>query len=111
MSGEPISQRAAGHVADFNHRVRSGDWAGFADRFTPGATMRFVGVPAGPFAGREAIAAAYAAQPPSDTLTVSRAVSSGDVDQVWYSWDSGGTGSMTLRWREGLVAELTITFD
>jgi steroid delta-isomerase len=110
MSVEPISQRAAEHVAAFNHSVRSGDWATFADRFTSHATVRFAGVPAGPFNGREAIAAGYAAQPPSDTLTVSRAVSSGDVDELWFAWDHGGTGTMTLRWSAHLIAELTVTF-
>jgi hypothetical protein len=63
MSNEPISQRAAEHVAAFNNSVRSGDWAAFADRLTSDATMRFAGVPAGPFNGREAIAAGYASQP------------------------------------------------
>ena len=111
MSDELISQRAAEHVAAFNHSVRSGDWAGFADRFTPDATMRFVGVPAGPFTGREAISAGYASQPPSDTLTVSRAVSSGDVDELWFAWDNGGAGTMTLRCSGDLIAELTVTFS
>ena len=110
MSQEPISQRAAEHVAAFNRSVRSGDWAAFADRFTPDATMSFVSVPAGPFNGRDAIAAGYASQPPSDTLTVSRAVSSGDVDELWFAWDNGGTGTMTLRWSAHLIAELTVTF-
>ena len=110
MSNEPISQRAAEHVAAFNHSVRSGDWAAFADRFTSDATMRFVGVPAGPFNGRDAIAAGYASQPPSDTLAVSRTVSCGDVDELWFAWDSGGTGTMTLRWSAHLIAELTVTF-
>lgn len=111
MSEQPISQRAARHVAAFNHSVRSGNWADFADRFTPDATMRFAGVPAGPFAGRAAIAAAYASQPPSDTLTVTRAVSAGEVDELWFSWDNGGTGTMTLRWHADLIAELTVTFS
>jgi steroid Delta-isomerase len=110
MRREPLSQRAADHVAAFNRSVRSGDWASFADRFTPDATMRFVGVPAGPFSGREAIAAGYASQPPSDTLTVSRAVSRGDVDELWFAWDNGGTGIMTMRWSAHLVAELTVAF-
>jgi steroid Delta-isomerase len=110
MSEEPISPRAAGHVAAFNHSVRSGNWAAFAARFTPDATMRFAGVPAGPFTGRDAIAAGYADQPPSDTLTVSRAVTSGDVDELRFTWDHGGTGTMTLRWSGDLVAELTVTF-
>ena len=112
MSDEPISERAARHVAAFNDCVRSGDWGGFAARFTPDATMRFVGVPAGPFTGREAIAAGYASQPPTDTLTVTRGVSSGDVDELWFAWDSSATtGTMILRWSGDLIAELTVTFD
>jgi steroid delta-isomerase len=110
ISQQPISQRAAEHVAAFNHSVRSGDWPGFADRFTPDATMRFVGVPAGPFYGRAAIAAGYATQPPTGTLTVSRAVSSGATDELRFAWDDGGTGTMTLRWSGRLIAELTVTF-
>jgi hypothetical protein len=108
---DPISERAARHVAAFNDSVRSGDWAAFADRFTSDATMRFIGVPVGPFTGREAIAAGYATQPPSDTLTVTRAVASGDIDRLWFAWDSGGTGEMTLHWRDGLIAELTVAFS
>jgi hypothetical protein len=108
---DPISERAARHVAAFNDCVRSGDWAAFAGRFASDAVMRFTGVPVGPFTGREAIADGYAAQPPSDTLTVTRAVASGDIDRLWFAWDSGGTGEMTLHWRDGLIAELTVTFS
>lgn len=111
MSEEPISERAARHVAAFNDSVRSGDWAAFADRFTPDATMRFTGIPVGPFTGREAIAVGYATQPPSDTLTVTRGVSSGDVDELWFAWDNGSTGTMILRWSDDLIAELTVTFS
>ena len=111
MSAEPISQRAAEHIGAFNHSVRSGEWADFAGRFTPDATMRFVGIPAGPFTGREAIAAGYASQPPTGTLTVTRGVSSGDVDELWFAWDgSAATGMMILRWSGDLIAELTVTF-
>jgi hypothetical protein len=111
MSGEPISERAARYVAAFNNGARSGEWADFARRFMPDATMRFAGIPVGPFTGREAIAAAYASQPPSDTLTVVRSVSSGDVDELWFACDSSSaTGTIALRWIGGLVAELTVTF-
>ncbi len=112
MSGEPIGDRAARHVAAFNSSVRSGQWADFAGRFTPDATMRFVGLPVGPFTGREAIAAGYASQPPSDTLTVTKVVSSGDVDKLWFAWDSSSNaGTMILRWSGDLIAELTVTFS
>jgi steroid delta-isomerase len=111
MREEPISQRAAEHVAAFNDSVRSGDWKDFAGRFAPDATMRFVGIPAGPFTGREAIATGYASQPPSDTLTVTRAVSSGNVDELWFAWDNGSSGTMILRWSGDLLAELTVTFS
>jgi hypothetical protein len=74
--------------------------------------MCFVGIPVGPFTGREAIAAAYASEPPSDTLTVTRGVSSGDVDELWFTWDSSTTtGTMVLRWAGDLVAELTVAFS
>jgi steroid Delta-isomerase len=112
MSDAAISDRAAGNVVAFNDAVRSGEWAEFAGRFTADATMRFVGVPVGPFTGREAIAAGYASQPPSDTLTVTRAASSADVDELWFAWDSSGaTGTMTLRWNGDLIDELTVTFS
>jgi steroid Delta-isomerase len=111
MSEEPISERAAKHVAAFNDSVRSGDWAAFSERFTPDATMRFIGVPVGPFTGREAIAAGYATQPPSDTLAVTRGISSGDVDELWFAWDSGSTGTMILRWSGDLIAELIVIFS
>jgi steroid Delta-isomerase len=111
MSDAAISDRAAKHVAAFNATVRSGEWAEFAGRFTADATMRFVGVPVGPFTGREEIAAGCASQPPSDTLTVVRAVSSTDVDELWFAWDSSGaTGTMTLRWNGDLIDELSVAF-
>jgi steroid Delta-isomerase len=112
MNEMPVSERAARHVAAFNDTVRSGAWADFAARFTQDATMRFVGIPVGPFTGREAIAAEYASQPPTDSLTVTRGVCSGDIDELWFAWDtSSGTGTMILRWNGDLIAELTVAFD
>jgi steroid Delta-isomerase len=112
MSSEPIRERAARHLAAFNDSVRSGEWAQFAERFAPDATMRFVGVPVGPFTGRKEIAAAYVSQPPSDTLTVTRNVSSGDVDELWFAWDNTGTtGTMILRWNGDLITELIVAFS
>jgi steroid Delta-isomerase len=106
-----IPARVADHAVAFNAAVRSGDFGEFATTFAPDAVMRFVGVPAGPFAGREAIAAAYAAQPPDDTLTVRSVSTEGDTDTVRFDWDRGGGGTMVVRWHDGLVADLTVSFD
>jgi steroid delta-isomerase len=105
------TDRVGRHVDAFNDAVDTGDWQRFTERFTADATMSFVGVPAGPFRGREAIAAAYVAQPPTETMTVSSVESAGDVDTVAFRWKSGGTGTMTLVWGGDLVADLVVSFD
>jgi ketosteroid isomerase-like protein len=61
---------AARHVETFNAAVSSGDYHALVELFADDASLEFAGVPVGPFEGRAAIAAAYAAQPPSDTMTV-----------------------------------------
>lgn len=105
---------AVAHVSAFNTAVRSGDWDAFAARFAADATLAFVGPPVGPFAGRDAIAAAYAAQPPDDTISIAGAVTAeGDETVVPYRWDAtGATGTLRIRASpDGLVDALTVTFD
>ena len=58
------------HVELFNQGVRSGDFAPMLEQFTEDAELVFEGVPAGPFHGKETIAAAYAANPPDDEVDV-----------------------------------------
>jgi steroid Delta-isomerase len=111
MTGREVPARIAEHAAAFNAAVRSGDWRSFADRFAPEATMRFIGVPAGPFVGRAAIAQAYAEKPPTDTLTVRGVESTGGVDTAFFRWSSGGGGVMRLTWEGSYVARLDVTFD
>ena len=71
------------HVERFNEAVRSGDYAPMLEAFAPDAEMVFEGVPAGPFVGREAIAAAYAAQPPTDEVLLLGADSGGGGRRPW----------------------------
>lgn len=99
------------HVARFNTAVTTGDWAVFLAALHPDAVMAFIGPPAGPFRGREAIAAAYAAQPPDDTIEIHGVRSDGSRDVITFAWSRGGTGTLTLLRRDGLVAEMTIAFD
>lgn len=111
MTNQEVPARIVQHVAAFNAAVHSGDWRSFGDRFTPDATMRFVGVPAGPFVGRAAIAQAYAEQPPTDTLTILRVDSADEVDTAFFAWSAGGGGVMRLAWEGQLVAGLDVQFD
>jgi hypothetical protein len=99
------------HVASFNAAVLSGDFTGFVRRFHPEAVMTFVGPPVGPLTGRAEIAAAYTARPPDDTMEISSVRTEGDDELIAFRWSGGGTGTMRLRRRDGLVAELTVVFD
>jgi len=74
--------------------------------------MEFVGVPAGPFQGRDEIAAAYRDSPPDDTMAVRSVDPGGTSDVVRFAWTAGGSGTMTLEWTpDGLVRELVVVFD
>ena len=53
------------HVERFNAGVRSGDFGPMVAAFAEDAELVFEGILVGPFAGREAIGEAYAAQPPA----------------------------------------------
>jgi steroid Delta-isomerase len=103
--------RVERHVAAFNAAVASGDWSGFAARFTLDAQLAFEGVPAGPFRSRETIAAAYENQPPTDTMRALDVDTDGTADTVRFAWTRGGTGTMRLTWEGDLVASLVVAFD
>lgn len=104
-------ERVVRHVDAFNEAVRNGDWAHFAERFSDDALLDFVGVAAGPFRGRDAIAAAYDEQPPTDTLVPTEVAPDGVADVCRFRWSTGGSGRMRLLWRGDLVAELVVSFD
>jgi steroid Delta-isomerase len=105
------TDRAKEHAERFNAAVRSGDWAAFADGFAVDARMEFVNVPAGPFVGQTAIAAAYRDNPPEDTLEVRSVSSDDDLDVIEFDWTRGGAGVMALTWTPGgLVSRLVVEF-
>jgi steroid Delta-isomerase len=102
------------HVERFNEGVRSGDFGPMVDAFTEDAELRFEGVPAGPFAGREAIAQAYREQPPDDEVEILGAEERQDgVVVARYAWKREGgkqAGEMLLTPRDGQIARLVVTF-
>jgi steroid delta-isomerase len=99
------------HVASFNAAVRTGDFTSFMRLFHPDAVMTFVGPPAGPFAGRDTIAEAYAAQPPDDTMEILSVSTQEAAEVIAFRWSRGGTGTMRIHRRDGLIISLTVTFD
>jgi hypothetical protein len=102
------------HVERFNRGVRSGDFEPMLAAFAPDAEMVFEGVPAGPFRGLEAIAAAYAAQPPTDeVLLLGPARDEDGVTVGDYAWATEGVraGRMLLSARDGLITRLVVTFE
>ena len=101
---------AEAHVASFNAAVHSGDFTAFVQHFAPDAVMTFVGPPVGPVIGRDAIAAAYAAQPPDDTMEIVSVRTEGDAEVIAFRWSRGGAGTMRIRRRAGLIAELAVAF-
>ena len=104
----------AEHVERFNEAVRSGNYEPMLAAFARDAEMRFEGVPVGPFAGRDAIAAAYAQQPPDDEVVLlAEPRLEGDTEESDYAWKSEGkrAGRMILTARDGKIARLVVTFE
>ena len=115
--GDALVAFAARHVETFNEAVRSGDFVPLVALFADDATLEFAGVPVGPFVGREAMAEAYAARPPTDTMTVHdvRLAEDGTVVEP-FTWtvDAGTrtrSGEMRLVARDGLIHRLVVAFD
>jgi hypothetical protein len=107
-----LDTAARQHCRLFNASFRSGDWASFVATFADDARMAFTNIPAGPYSGRAAISAAYAENPPTDTMSIhSVELLDTDTARVRFAWDAGGGGTMVIRWRGDQVADLAITFD
>jgi steroid Delta-isomerase len=112
MTGEELLRH---HVASFNAGVHSGDWSPMVASFAPEATMEFTGIPLGAFQGRDAIAAAYAEQPPDDELVL-LAVEDEEDDVVRgrYAWASDpdrDAGGLELERDGDLIRRLVVHYE
>jgi steroid Delta-isomerase len=103
------------HMELFNQGVRSGDFAPMLEHFTEDAELVFEGVPAGPFRGKDTIAAAYASNPPDDEVDVLSSEQAADGTIVAkYAWRANGgrpAGRMILTPRGEQIARLVVTFE
>jgi RimJ/RimL family protein N-acetyltransferase len=102
------------HVERFNTGVRTGDWSPMLEGFDEAAELEFRGVPVGPFAGKEAIAAAYRARPPDDELHVLEQRERDGCLEARYAWlaePDVAAGELFLTPERGTIRKLVVTFD
>jgi hypothetical protein len=99
------------HIDRFNTAVSTGDWSTVLATLHPDAVMTFVGPPVGPFVGRDAIAEAYATNPPNDTMRALEVSSDGQADIIHFEWSRGGTGTLTIHRDAYQITSLLIRFD
>jgi RimJ/RimL family protein N-acetyltransferase len=102
------------HLLRFNEGVRTNDWEQMLELFADDGELVFEGVPAGPFSGREAIAAAYDAQPPDDQIVTLRVDAGTEDVTALYAWrrePATVAGRMVLTPRGDRIARLLVTFE
>jgi steroid Delta-isomerase len=78
-----------------------------AAAFSEDAELVFEGIPVGPFAGRDAIAEAYRAQPPDDEIVLL----GGDGTYAWANEPEIPAGQMFLTERDGEIVRLVVRYD
>ena len=102
------------YVARHNQGVRTGDWEALGECFAEDALVEFEGVPVGPFAGRDAIVAAYRERPPDDEVRVLEAAETQGGVEACYSWavaPERRAGRMLLTLRGAMIERLVVTVE
>jgi hypothetical protein len=97
-------------VETFNHGVRTGDWTPMLELFAEDAELEFVGIPVGPFRGRDAIGEAYRTQPPDDEIVVLDDRGSSAV-YAWAQAPGRRAGELDIEERDGEIARLRILYE
>jgi steroid delta-isomerase len=98
------------HVARFNEGVRTGDFEPMLAHFADDAELVFVGVPAGPYHGIDAIRRAYRDQPPDDVIEVLEVTEDPDDVACTFRWSRGGSGTMRLSPLGGRILRVVVAF-
>jgi RimJ/RimL family protein N-acetyltransferase len=102
------------YVARHNQGARTGDWEAIGECFAEDARLEFEGVPVGPFAGRDAIVAAYRERPPDDEVRVLDAAETAGGVEARYSWavaPERQAGRMLVTLRGAAIERLVVTFE
>ena len=99
------------HVAGFNEGVRTGDWSAMLEQLADDAELEFVGIPVGPFVGKDAIAEAYRSQPPDDELVVLEKLGDDAVVYAWADEPIRPAGELHLTVRDGRVERVRVLYE
>jgi hypothetical protein len=101
------------HIALFNEGIRSGDFGPMVAWFADDAELVFENIPVGPFRGREAIAAAYASQPPDDEIALLALREEDGLLVASYAWASEPdehAGEMVITADGDRIARLVVAY-
>ena len=99
------------YVERFNNGVRSGDWEPMLELVAPDAELEFVGIPVGPFAGRDAIGEAYRVQPPDDELVLLETRGEQAAVYAWAGDRARPAGELHLEERDGAVTRIRVLYE
>jgi steroid Delta-isomerase len=99
------------YVDRFNDGVRTGDWEPMLELLSPDAELEFVGIPVGPFVGREAIGEAYRAEPPDDELVLLDPRGEGSAVYAWAKEPERPAGELHLEERDGAIVRIRVLYE
>ena len=102
------------YVARYNEGVRDREWGPLAECFADEAVLEFEGVAVGPFAGREAIAAAYEQRPPADGVRILDAEEQEQTVVARYAWTADPdvqAGRLCLTLEGDKIAKLVVALE
>jgi steroid delta-isomerase len=71
------------------------------------AELEFVGIPVGPFRGRDAIAEAYRSQPPNDEILLL----DGGPRYAWRREPARPAGELHFEERDGSISRLRVLYE
>jgi steroid Delta-isomerase len=99
------------HIDAFNEGVRTGDWSAMLAQLDDDAGLEFVGIPIGPFSGKDAIAEAYRAQPPDDELIALEPLGEEAVVYAWSRDPKRPAGELHLTVSDGRVTRIRVLYE
>jgi hypothetical protein len=99
------------YVERFNDGARTGEWAPMLELLAPDAELEFVGIPVGPFLGRDAVGEAYRTQPPDDELVLLDPRGEHGAVYAWAREPERAAGELHLEERDGLVTRIRVLYE